>query len=119
LLRFNPAQPPPGEKTLQGYSVATWEVGGRGGRGFSATPWGSLRVVTTNLRPGYLLSSRSSYSDSAVLTEHFTRHSDFGMEYFTVTASVEDGTTTRITSSTFRKEPNGSKFTPTGCEIAR
>ena len=68
---------------------------------------------------GYLLSSRSSYSDNAVLTEHFTRHSDFGADYFTVTAIVEDGANTRVTSSTFKKEPNGSKFSPTGCEIVR
>ena len=40
---------------------------------------------------GYLLSSRAAYSENAVLTEHFTRHSDFGVDYFTVTAIVEDG----------------------------
>jgi hypothetical protein len=129
LLHFNPTTPPPGEKTLQGYSIASWEVaggrgGGRGGAGGPGAPaaaprWGSLKVVTTNMRGGYLLSSRSSYSDNAVLTEHFTRHSDFGADYFTVTAIVEDGATTRVTSSTFKKEPNGSKFTPTGCEIVR
>lgn len=123
LLHFNPSTPPPSEKTLQGYSVATWEVGGArgGGRGgpAAAPRWGSLNVVTTNLRGGYLLSSRSSYGDNAVLTEYFTRHSDFGTDYFTVTASVQDGPTTRVTSSTFKKEPNGSKFNPTGCEIAR
>ena len=66
-----------------------------------------------------MLSSRSSYSDNVVLTEHFTRHSDFGAEYFTVTAIIEDGPTTRVTSSTFKKESNGSKFNPTGCEIVR
>jgi hypothetical protein len=67
---------------------------------------------------GFLLTSRSSYSENAVLTEHFTRHTDFGVDYFTVTAVVEDGQT-RVTSSTFKKEPNGSKFSPTGCEIVR
>jgi hypothetical protein len=125
LLRFNaPAQPASAEKTLQGYSVATWEVGGgRGGRGggggVAASRWGSLRVVTTNMKSGYLLSSRSNYSENAVLTEHFTRHTDFGTDYFTVTAVVEDGGATRVTSSTFKKEPNGSKFSPTGCEVIR
>src|SRR5215813_13293838 len=36
LLHFNPTAPPPGEKSLQGYSVATWELGAAargGGRG--------------------------------------------------------------------------------------
>jgi hypothetical protein len=130
LFHFSPPAARPTEKTLQGYSVATWEVagagrggggggGGRGGAGVAAPRWGSMKVVTTNLRSGYLLSSRSAYSDNAMLTEYFTRHTDFGTDYFTVTAIVEDGATTRATSSTFKKEPNGSKFSPTGCEIVR
>jgi hypothetical protein len=68
---------------------------------------------------GYLLSSRAAYTENAILTEHFTRHQDFGVDYFTVTAIIEDGPATRITSSTFKKEPNGSKFSPAGCEIVR
>src|SRR6185436_16675110 len=103
---FNTTTPPPAEKTLQGYSVASWEVGGggrgggRGGGGAPAAPrWGSLNAVTTNMKGGYLLSSRSSYSDNATLTEYFTRHADFGAEYFTVTATVQDGAFNRATSS--------------------
>ena len=127
LFHFSPAPPAPAEKSLQGYSVANWEVGGgrgggRGGPGAGAPAgprWGSLNVVTTNLRGGYLLSSRSSYSDNAVLTEYFTRHSDFGADYFTVTAAIQDGNATRVTSSTFKKEPDGSKFIPSGCEVVR
>src|SRR5215471_16572328 len=107
LFHFSPTTPAPTEKTLQGYSVATWEVGGRGGgrgapAGAPAARWGSLNVSTTNLRGGYLLSSRSSYSDKSTLTEYFTRHTDFGVDYFTVTASLQDGPTTRVTSSTFK-----------------
>jgi len=132
LFHFNATVPPNTPKSLQGYSVATWETGGRGGGGFggggggrggaaapAAPRWGSLKVVTTNLNGGYLLSSRDTYSDNAVLTENFTRHSDFGLEYFTVTAVIEDGGNPRVTSSTFKKEPNGSKFAPTGCEIVK
>jgi hypothetical protein len=126
LFHFGANQPAPAQRTLQGHSVATWDVGARGGRGGgrggapAAPPaWGSLRVVTTNTTGGYLLSSRASYSENAVLTEHFTKHTSFGVDYFTVTAVVEDGPLTRISSSTFKKEPNGSKFAPTGCEIVR
>src|SRR5437867_8221000 len=133
LVHFNPIQPPSTEKTLQGYSAGTWEVGGggggrgggggggRGGGGAAGgtARWGSLKVVTTNMKGGYLLSSRSSYGDNAVLTEHFTRHTDFGTDYFTVTAQVDDGNQTRVTSSTFKKEPNGSKFAPSACEPIR
>lgn len=125
LLHFAPGQPP-AQRSLQGYSQAAWDTGrgragGGGGRGGPAAPpaWGSLRVVTTNMTPGYLLSSRAAYSQNATLTEHFTRHAAFGAEYFTVTAIVEDGPLTRITSSTFKREPNGSKFAPTGCDVVR
>jgi hypothetical protein len=126
LLRFTPA-PAPAQRTLQGHSIATWDTGARGGRGggrggpapAAGPTWGSLRVVTTNMTGGYLLSSRAAYSENAVLTEHFTRHSDFGVDYFTVTAVVEDGPLTRVSSSTFKKEPNGSKFAPTGCDVVR
>jgi hypothetical protein len=127
LLRFNAAAPPAGEKTLQGYSAASWDLGapqrggGRGGAPAApaASRWASLNVVTTNLSSGYLLSSRSTYSDNAVLTEYFTKHSDFGVDYFTVTASIQDGASTRVTSSTFKKEANGAKFKPSGCEVVR
>jgi hypothetical protein len=132
LLHFNATAPPAGEKTLQGYSVASWELSpgaGRGGRGpgpagapgggATAPRWGSLNVVTTHMKGGYLLSSRSFYSDNAVLTEYFTKHTDFGVEYFTVTAMVQDGPVTRVTSSTFKKEPNGDKFKPTACDVVR
>jgi hypothetical protein len=128
LLHFTPGEKP-AQRTLQGHSVATWDTGARGGRGggggragapaAAAPAWGSLRVVTTNLTGGYLLSSRASYSENAVLTEHFTRHRSFDVDYFTVTAIVEDGAVTRISSSTFKKEPNGSKFSPTGCDVIR
>jgi hypothetical protein len=129
LLHFSPTTPPPAQRTLQGYSTATWVTGGgrgRGGRGGppagrggapAGSTWGSLTVTTTNMAAGYLLSSRSYYSENATLTEHVTRHSAFGNDYFTVTAIVQDGGVERITSSTFKKEPDGSKFSPSGCEL--
>jgi hypothetical protein len=126
LLHFGQNTPIPNEKTLQGYSIAAWETGARGGGrgGFggpapAAPRWGSLNVTTTNMTSGYLLSSRSAYSDNAVLTEYFSRHSDFGQDYVTVTAQLQDGPQTRVTSSTFKREPDGSKFSPGPCEIVR
>jgi hypothetical protein len=126
LLHFDSQAPAPTEKSLQGYSAAKWNYGNAGAdfaQGRNDTTqlpvWGSLDVVTTNMSGGYLLSSRTSYTDEAILTEHFTRHTDFGAEYFTVTAVVEDQGRSNITSSTFRKERNGADFDPTGCEILR
>jgi hypothetical protein len=124
LLHFDPTAPAPAARSLQGHSIANWETGGgRGGRGGgrgggpAAPRWGSLTAVTTSMSVGYLLTSRSYYSEDTVLTEHFTRHAAFGEEYFTVTAIVEDGGAMRATSSTFKKEPDGSRFTPSGCEL--
>ena len=129
LLHFNQA-PAPAQRTLQGYSVASWDTGargggfgggggGRGGGAPAAPRWGQLKVVTTNTTGGYLLSSRDTYTENAVITEYFAAHSEFGTDYMTVVTSIEDGGNPRIVSSTFKKEPNGSKFKPTGCEVVR
>ena len=128
LLRFGQV-PAPAQRTLQGHSIATWDTGaraggfggrGRGGAAPAAPRWGQLRVVTTNMTGGYLLSSRNTYGENAVLTENFITHSDFGTQYLTVMASIEEGGgNARIVSSTFKKEPDGSKFRPAGCEIVR
>jgi hypothetical protein len=126
LLHFD-SQPPAGtENSLQGYSAAKWNYGNAGADFAQARDdaakipvWGSLDVVTTHMSGGHLLSSRTNYTDEAVLTEHFTYHSDFGAEYFTVTAVVADQGRSNITSSTFRKERNGRNFDQTGCEILR
>jgi len=126
LFRFGQV-PAPTQRTLQGHSVATWDTGAAGRGGFggrggapAATPrWGQLRVVTTNTTGGYLLSSRNTYSGDAVITEYFMPHSDFGVDYMTVMTSIEDGGNPRLVSSTFKKEPNGSKFKPTGCDVVR
>ena len=120
----------PAQKSLQGHSVATWETGaraggfgggggGRGGAAPAAPRWGQLKVVTTSTTGGYLLSSRNTYTENAVITEYFAAHSDFGTDYMTVVTSIEDGGNPRIVSSTFKKEPNGSKFKPSGCDVVR
>jgi hypothetical protein len=133
-LHFGPAPAAVPQRSLQGYSVASWETGaraggfgggfgggggGRGGAAPAAPRWGQLKVVTTNTTGGFLLSSRNTYSENAVLTEYFAAHSDFGTDYMTVVSSIEDGGNPRIVSSTFKKEPNGSKFKPSGCEVVR
>src|SRR5262249_28840761 len=68
-----------GARTLQGFSAAEWEMaGGRAGAGFGPPPpdsgrgpkFGSLKVVTTNLRAGWLRKNGVPYSDQAVVTEY-------------------------------------------------
>jgi hypothetical protein len=124
LLRFGTSGPPPGQRTLQGYSVANWETGtppqpGGGNFGtFGAGAGGGLKVVTTQLSPGYLRKNGVPYSQNATLTEYFDRHFDFKEEWFTVTAIVEDPQYLAqpfITSTHFKKEADGSKWSPTPC----
>jgi hypothetical protein len=71
------------------------------------------------MKGGYLLTSRSAYTENATLTEYFTRHTDFGVDYMTVVAVIADPGGNHTTSSTFKKEANGTKFSPTGCVIVR
>ena len=123
LLHFGQVQPP-AQPALQGHSAATWEVrGGRGGgRGGAQPQGGSLKVVTTRLLPGYLRSNGVPYSENAVITEYFDRHAAYNQEWFTVTTIVNDPrylTDEFITSTHFRKEPDGSKFSPAPCEVGR
>ena len=113
-----------GARSLQGFSVAAWETGAptRGGGGgfgsFGAGAGGGMKVVTTQLSPGYLRKNGVPYSQNATVTEYFDRHLDFGAEWFTVTTIVEDPQYLNqpfITSTHFRKEPDGSKWNPSPC----
>jgi hypothetical protein len=127
LFHFGGTATPTTERQWQGYSKAEWfkqpqssgfgvPVPGRGGFG-----GGNLKVVTTNLRAGYLRKNGVPYSENANLTEYFNRHSEpDGSEWFTVTTIVDDPhylTTPFITSSSFRKEADASKWRPTPCVI--
>jgi hypothetical protein len=118
--------PPSGEPTWQGDSVATWEVaggGGRGGRGGGGAPaaprGGSLKVVTTHMRPGYLRKNGVPYSANTVLTEYFDRTVETnGDSWLIVTTTVEDPmylTGPFYTSTHFKKEADGAKWSPSPC----
>ena len=115
--------------TRQGESVAEWLGGGAGnidpftgrGDGPGAQRWGALKVVTTNVLPGWLRRNGAPYSENAVITEYFTRftHPQAG-DWFVVTTTVDDPKYLAMpftTSSNFRKEPDGSKWRPTACRV--
>lgn len=142
LLHFQPPAPPgappaavnPGPRTLQGYSAAEWQQSGgaldafgpgvapeRAG-GAPARRWGSLKVVTTNMLPGWLRRNGVPYSDRTTVTEYFARFSnrDAG-DWFVVTTIVEDPVYLQdrfITSSNFKKEPDDSKWDPKPCRTS-
>jgi len=89
------------------------------GRGPAPERWAPLKVVTTQLRPAWLRKNGIPYSENTVMTEYFDRHSAYGTEWFTVTTLVEDPTYLTqpfITSTHFKKEADGSKWSPSPCE---
>jgi hypothetical protein len=126
LLYFDKAQKPPAARTWQGFSAAEWErIPQPGGLGVSLQQGpgrvGTLKVVTTSLRAGYLRKNGVPYSEDAVVTEHFDRLSAYGTDWLTVFTIVEDPKYLDqpfITSSHFKREPDQSKWRPTPCEGA-
>jgi len=165
----------PGERTWQGFSVATWEpvAGGRGGRGGPGGPGGPpggipggfaggppppapaadddaatppppaggpqgafpapggarggnqtgwLRVVTTNLKPGYLRKNGLPYSEKTTVTEYFQPTPEtYGIRYMVVTTIVEDPEYLAgplITSSNYKKLPDTNNgWDPQPCSV--
>jgi len=159
LLHFDGAPPASGERTLQGYSAATWEgpgVGrgpgatgdgradprvtgggllsrdlpGGGGGGLRGGPpprqqnrinsGGDIKVMTTGFREGYLRKNGVPYSEQATITEYVHRlptHPN-GDNWLHVITIVEDPrylSQPFYTSTSFRLEPDDSKFHPTPC----
>jgi hypothetical protein len=146
LLHFGDWKAPAGQTTWQGQSVADWQWPGKGrvleargalglqsaGAAGSLPPFanaarpsnekpstGSLTVITTKLRPGYLRKNGVPFSANAMLTEYFDLSKEKnGDQWLTVTTIVDDPQFLEvpfITSSHFRKEPDGSKWMPEEC----
>ena len=116
--------PPPASvaASWQGTSVAQWETAGARGRGRGGPPrGGSLKVVTTHMRPGYLLKNGVPYGDNAVLTEYFSRTLEpNGDSWLIVTHIVEDPqylTQPLIRSTHFKKLPDSAStsWAPEAC----
>ena len=153
LLHFGAAARPGEDKTWQGHSVAEWERppegrgtapvraqigndagpiapggGGRGQRGGPPPPstinqGGSLKVVTTGFREGYLRKNGVPYSEEATITEYFhrlPRHPN-GDTWLHVVTIVEDPVYLSqpfYTSTHFKLEPDGDNWNPTPCRTA-
>ncbi len=123
-LVFDKAAKPPVGRTLQGWALAT---GGRpagpgGGRGAASgpAPGASLKVVTTQLRPGWLRRNGVPYSEDTMLTEYIDRFkAPNGDEWLVFTTLVNDPRYLNqefVTSSHFKKEADGSKWSPSPCK---
>ena len=110
-----------GEASRQGYSVANWEMVAGGDEGKAR--WGTLRVVTRGLKPGYLRRNGVPYSENTVVTEYYDLLPPLPNRdpWFTVTTIVNDPkylTQEFITSTDFKQERDGSKWSPSPCEAS-
>ena len=109
-----------GESSWQGTSAAQWEMQNAGRGAAPAAPRrGSLRVVTTNLKSGYLRKNGVPYSDEAKLTEYFdVVRSRGGDTLLMVTSVVEDAKYLRqpfIVTTQFKKQADAKGWDPTPC----
>jgi hypothetical protein len=124
LLHFGSQPATPGAPSIQGYSTAKWDIeGGRGteggaGAGLRATA-SSLKVMTANLRPGYLFKNGIPYSGNARMTEYFNRVEEpDGQSFLLVEEMLEDPqflSDVYVRSWYFKKLPDGKGWNPTEC----
>ncbi len=106
-----------GAPSLQGYSVAEWEAGpAEQGK---PTRTGDLKVVTTNLLPGYLRKNGVPYGANTQVTEWYDRiTAPNGDDWLVVSTEVLDPqylSMPFITSTHFRKQADATGFSPSAC----
>jgi len=125
IVKFGAATPPVGEPSWQGQSAAEWIYGPparRGGGGGGETRSGSMKVVTTNLRPGYVRKNGVPYSKDAIVTEYYDVNSlPNGETWFTVTTRIDDPTyfaRPYVTTTDFKKLPDAAGWSPTPCSAS-
>ena len=113
----------------QGVSRASWDrpegpmgagaIFGGGGFGAGRASGGSLKVVTTGMKPGYLRKNGVPYSADAVITEYFDRFDlDGGDVLLVVATETVDPTYLSQpywTSTHYKRQANATGWNPTAC----
>jgi len=145
MFSFGAMKAAMGDATMQGTSMAQWQSpqitrfytskisaqdpntpGFAGNTPQGAPPpdsrklGGTLKVVTTHIRPGYLRNNGVPFSANAVFTEYYDLHKSGGEEYLVITGIVEDPQylyVPWVVSNQFRREKDGSKWDPQPCEL--
>ena len=125
LFHFGNWKAPAGPSTLQGDSLASWEItrGGRGGPGADPnappTGKGTMKVTTSHFKAGYLRKNGVPYSENAALAEYYDmlkeRNGDLML---VVTIVVTDPQYLRepfIITSHFKKQDSDVGWKPTPC----
>ena len=132
MLHFTGNAPRGAAAGWQGWSSASWAYGagfnplvkaaaGVNQEERARAAGGTLKVVTTNLRAGYLRKNGAPYSDQATLSEYFELLADpQGTPWFVVTTVLHDPAyllKDYVTSTNFKKEPDDAKWHPTRCSF--
>jgi hypothetical protein len=127
VFHFGNWKAPAGPATLQGNSVAEWEVTG-GGRGAPAVDpnappqgKGSLKVSTSHFKAGYLRKNGVPYSENAELTEYYDmikeRNGDLMLVVTIVTVDPKYLREPFIVTSHFKKQNGDAGWTPSACTV--
>ena len=130
LIQFVARPSSGGRPTWQGDSVAQWHgvttrqaavVGAavrEGGPSEGGQTYGSLEVITRNMRPGYLRRNGVPYSANTVMTEYWDLHREPDTDWLVISTTIVDPTYLNqpyLTSPAFKREPDGSKWDPSPC----
>jgi hypothetical protein len=118
VFHFGDWKAPAGPPTLQGDSVALWELQG-GGRGAVGPRSGSLKVATSHLKAGYLRRNGVPYSENVALTEYYDvlkeHNGDTMLVVTTVTTDPQYLREPFIVTSHFKKQDGDAGWTPSAC----
>jgi hypothetical protein len=128
-LAFSGGAAAPVPADWQGVSRASWDrpegpmgggaIFGGGGFGAGRASGGSLKVVTTGMKPGYLRKNGVPYSADAVITEYFDRFDlDGGDVLLVVATETVDPTYLSQpywTSTHYKRQANSTGWNPTAC----
>jgi hypothetical protein len=121
LFHFGGGAPSSQEPSLQGYSAASWIIMGGGGGQANYERSGSLKAITTRMKPGYYWKNGMPYTGNAVLKENFfLLQLPDNSTWLTITQQVDDPEYLRepfVVNYHFKKLPDGSRWKPTPCPV--
>jgi hypothetical protein len=122
-LHFGGTPPEGTAEGWQGYSVADWEGfdEGQGEALGEGPPTGSLKVVTTNMRAGYVRRNGAPYSAQASMLEYFdVAEQSNGDQWLVLLTRLSDPMyfdDPMMVSSHFKKETDDSGWNPQPCRV--
>lgn len=121
LFHFTGSAAATGDPDWQGMSLADWQLIRTKIPPHAPGPirGGSLKVVTTHLRPGYLRKNGVPYGANTTLTEYFDVTTEpNGWQSILLTTIIEDPeyfTQPILLNTNFRKLSGGAEWNPTPC----